>query len=64
MHIQFHVDLDPEISLKKAHSIVVAVEKKLLEAYPAADILIHPDPKGAAEAHGLAYFSSEKKKQD
>ncbi len=61
VHIQFHVDLDPDISLKKAHSIVVAVEKKLLQAYPAADILIHPDPKGAAEAHGLAYFSSEKK---
>ena len=59
VHIQFHVDLDPDISLKKAHSIVVAVEKRLLKAYPAADILIHPDPRGAAEAHGLAYFSRE-----
>ncbi len=57
VHIQFHVDLDPKISLAEAHKIVVEVERRLLEVYPAADILIHPDPKGEAEAHGIAHFS-------
>jgi ferrous-iron efflux pump FieF len=59
VHIQFHVDLDPTISLEEAHRIVVEVEKRLLAAYPAADILIHPDPKGQAEAHGIAHFNAE-----
>lgn len=57
VHIQFHVDLDPKISLAEAHKIVVEVEKCLLEVYPAADILIHPDPKGEAESHGIAHFN-------
>jgi len=60
VHIQFHVDLDPKISLAEAHKIVVRVENRLLEEYPAADILIHPDPKGEAEAHGSAHFNAEK----
>ncbi len=59
VHIQFHVDLDPTISLAEAHTIVVEVERQLLEAYPAADILIHPDPKGQAESHGISHFSTE-----
>lgn len=59
VHIQFHVDLDPTISLTDAHKIVVEVEKRLLEVYPAADILIHPDPKGEAESHGIAHFSAD-----
>jgi len=28
-------------------------------AYPAADVLIHPDPHGQAEPHGNRYFRSE-----
>ncbi len=59
VHMQFHVDLDPKISLSAAHKIVVEVERRLLEAFPAADILIHPDPKGEAEAHGIAHFSGQ-----
>lgn len=57
-HIQFHVDLDPKISLADAHKIVVEIERKLLVAYPAADILIHPDPDGEAEPHGIAHFNT------
>ena len=36
----------------------IAAEKRLLDAFPNADILIHPDPKGLAEAHG-GVFSEE-----
>lgn len=52
IHIQMHADLDPDISLDQAHRIVVAAERRVLEAFPEADILIHADPRGRAEPHG------------
>ena len=52
IHIQLHADFDPQTSLVAAHEAMVAAEKRLLEAFPAADIIIHPDPRGRAEAHG------------
>ncbi len=55
VHIQLHVDLDPQITLETAHQVIVAAEKRLLEAFPAADILIHADPRGSAEPHGGAF---------
>jgi ferrous-iron efflux pump FieF len=44
--IQFHLDLKPEISLKEAHRISDAVEAKLMEAFPGAEVIIHQDPLG------------------
>ena len=55
MHIQMHVDLDPELTLEAAHQVIVAAEKRVLEAFPSADILIHADPRGRAEPHGGAF---------
>lgn len=52
VHMQMHADLAAEISLAEAHSIIVAAENRLLEAFPSADIIIHPDPRGLAEKHG------------
>lgn len=60
IHIQLHMDLDPDQSLIQAHEIVVAAEKRIMAHYPAADVLIHPDPKGHAEPHGNVYFRAEK----
>jgi len=54
MHVQMHVDLDPDLSLEEAHEVLVEAEKRLLEAFPAADVIIHPDPRGRAEPHGGA----------
>lgn len=59
VHIQFHMDLDPELTLTAAHEIVVAAERRVMDAYPAADVLIHPDPHGAAEPHGNIYFGAD-----
>lgn len=53
LHIQFHADLDPNLSLRRAHEIIVAAETRIRAAFPAADVLIHPDPHDAAEPHGL-----------
>jgi ferrous-iron efflux pump FieF len=58
MHVQMHADLDPDMSLESAHRIVVAAEKRILEDFPAADIIIHPDPRGRAEPHGGAFAES------
>ena len=50
--IQMHVELDPHLNLVQAHRIIISAEKRLIEAFPNADIIIHPDPQGMAEPHG------------
>jgi divalent metal cation (Fe/Co/Zn/Cd) transporter len=52
VHMQMHADLASDVSLAEAHTIMIEAENRLLEAFPAADILIHPDPSGLAEKHG------------
>lgn len=59
VHIQMHADLDPDSTLAAAHEAVVAAEKRVLEAFPAADIIIHADPRGRAEPHGGAFGEAE-----
>jgi ferrous-iron efflux pump FieF len=59
IHIQMHLDLDPRLSLTEAHAIVVDAEERVMTEFPAADVLIHPDPKGEAEPHGNVYFAGE-----
>jgi ferrous-iron efflux pump FieF len=61
VHIQMHADLDPELSLEHVHEVVVAAEKRVLEAFPSADIIIHADPRGRAEPHGGAFAEMEAK---
>ncbi|WP_297507638.1 cation diffusion facilitator family transporter [uncultured Caulobacter sp.] len=58
VHMQMHADLAADISLAEAHTIMVQAENRLLEAFPAADILIHPDPRGLAEKHGGLFAES------
>jgi divalent metal cation (Fe/Co/Zn/Cd) transporter len=58
MHVQMHADLDPDLTLESAHKIVVAAERRILEDFPAADIIIHADPQGRAEPHGGAFAES------
>ena len=54
-HIQMHVDLDPDLTLENAHSVLIAAENRLLGGFPSADIILHPDPKGRAEPHSGAF---------
>ncbi|HXV74421.1 MAG TPA: cation transporter dimerization domain-containing protein, partial [Sphingomonadales bacterium] len=44
--IQMHIEVDPDISLKKAHAIADEVEATVGEAFPGAEIIIHTDPLG------------------
>lgn len=57
LHMQMQLDLDPHLSLESSHDIVVEAEKRLMTAFPAADILIHPHPAGCATSHGNVRFS-------
>ncbi len=44
--IQFHLEMDGEMSLIKAHEISHQIEDSLMEAFPGAEIIIHQDPVG------------------
>lgn len=63
-HIQMHADLDPALSLIQAHEVMVAAEKRLLDAFPSADIIIHPDPRGRAEPHGGVFSEADDAKSE
>lgn len=56
VHIQFHMEVAPNLSLIAVHELMVACEKRILAEFPGADILIHPDPRGFAEPHGGSFF--------
>ena len=51
MTIQMHVDMDPALTLAEAHAILVEAENRLLERWPHADILIHPDPRSRGASY-------------
>jgi cation diffusion facilitator family transporter len=55
IHIQAHMDLEADTPLAQAHTLMVEAEARVLAAFPTADILIHPDPRGVAEPHGGAF---------
>ncbi|MDR3528086.1 MAG: cation diffusion facilitator family transporter [Rhizomicrobium sp.] len=44
--IQVHIELDPELSLRRAHEISDEVEAQIRAAYPQAEIIVHQDLKG------------------
>ena len=60
IHIQMHADLDPELSLEDAHQVIVEAENRVLESFPAADIIIHADPEDRAAAHGGAFAEGDR----
>ncbi len=47
--IQIHLEMEGSLSLLRAHQIADAVEARLREAFPHAEIIIHQDPAGIAE---------------
>jgi len=44
--IQFHIELDPAISLMRAHEVSDQVEAEVCAAFPHAEVIIHQDPAG------------------
>ena len=52
--VQFHVWVDPEMSVREAHKVMDDIEKRLLAEFPDIEILIHPDPDGLVDEQGIA----------
>jgi len=47
--VQFHLEMDPDITLFRTHEILDDVEAKVLQRYRGCEILIHADPLGFPE---------------
>jgi ferrous-iron efflux pump FieF len=52
--VQFHVWVDPAMTVLNAHRVMDEVEAKLMAEFPGTEVLIHPDPEGH-EAEELGY---------
>ncbi len=55
--VQFHVWVDPDMTVAAAHDVMDEVEEKLMKEFPGTEILIHPDPEGHRDK--LGYVPSE-----
>jgi ferrous-iron efflux pump FieF len=44
--VQFHVDLDPAMTVAQAHDIIERVEADLMARFPDMELFIHIDPEG------------------
>lgn len=52
--VQFHVWVDPNMTVRHAHRVMDEVEAKLVAEFPEVEILIHPDPDGLIDEDGPA----------
>lgn len=52
--VQFHVWVDPQMSVRAAHRVMDEVEERLRAEFPGVEIIIHPDPDGLVDEEGLA----------
>lgn len=50
--IEFHMEVDGDLTLKRAHAITEEIEEILYEAFPQSEVLIHQEPVGR-EHHRL-----------
>ncbi|WP_250890110.1 cation diffusion facilitator family transporter [Sphingobium nicotianae] len=44
--VQFHMWVDPAMTMAKVHEVMDEVEAALLAEFPGIEVLIHPDPEG------------------
>ena len=47
--VQFHVWVDPNMTVRHVHDVMDEVEEQVHAAFPGVDVLIHPDPDGHVE---------------
>ncbi len=50
--VQFHVWVDPAMTVAEAHRVTEAAELRLAEAFPGVEMLIHLDPEGQVDREG------------
>lgn len=52
--VQFHVWVDPEMTVLEAHRVMDEIEARLEEEFPGVEVLIHPDPEGHVDRKAIA----------
>jgi len=52
--VQFHMAVDPHLSIVQVHDLMDEVEARLEAEFPGVEVLIHPDPKGLVNEEGTA----------
>ncbi len=50
--VQFHVWMDPAMTVLEAHDVIEGLEAKLGAEFPGTEILIHIDPEGQVDEPG------------
>lgn len=50
--VQFHIWMDPQMTVAAAHAVVEKLEAELGAAFPGTEILIHVDPEGQVDEPG------------
>jgi ferrous-iron efflux pump FieF len=54
--IQFHLEIEDDLTLVRAHNVTDEIEDELLKAYPGSEIIIHIDPKSVVGKETVAIF--------
>ena len=52
--VQFHMSVNPDMTVRAVHDVMDEIEAKLLLEFPGMEILIHPDPEGLVNETGAA----------
>lgn len=50
--VQFHMWMDPDMTVARAHDVVEDIERRLAAEFPGTEILIHIDPEGQVDHPG------------
>lgn len=59
--IEFHLELDPDLTLAQAHDITDEIERELKAAFPTAEFAIHQEPAGLEDErldHRIAHLNN------
>jgi ferrous-iron efflux pump FieF len=56
---QFHLWLDPEMTVAAAHEVVEEIELALAAEFPGCDVLIHLDPEGRVDQPGNSLVETD-----
>jgi ferrous-iron efflux pump FieF len=57
--VQFHVWVDPAMTVAEAHDVMEDIEHKLEDAFPGCEVLIHLDPEGQVDQPGNALAETD-----
>lgn len=52
--VQFHMAVDPHLTIVEVHDLMDDVEARIAQDFPDVEVLIHPDPKGLVDERGSA----------